>query len=130
MQRIIFFDGLCPLCDFFASYVYSCDTSHRFLFASLQSKTAQDRLSSLDISPNTVVYLEDGHIYLRSEAILRIFITLDVYASHSWAPLLIKIPSPLRDLTYRLIARYRYLFFSKKETCRISTSEEKKYFLD
>jgi predicted DCC family thiol-disulfide oxidoreductase YuxK len=39
------------------------------------------------------------------------------------------IPLPLRNLGYRLIARFRYMLFGKHEACRLPTPAERDRFL-
>jgi predicted DCC family thiol-disulfide oxidoreductase YuxK len=39
------------------------------------------------------------------------------------------MPRVLRDGTYRVIARNRYRWFGKRETCRVPTAEERARFL-
>lgn len=76
---------------------------------------------------NTIIYYDNGEVYYRSEAILRIFSHLKgVYAASG---IFLMLPAWLRDAAYNLIAKNRYRLFGKKETCRLPTAEEKSLFL-
>ena len=73
MQRIVFFDGLCPFCHFWVQFLLKRDHNKEFLFAPLQGETARELLSSELMSVNTIVLLEDRKkFYTKSNAILRI----------------------------------------------------------
>ena len=73
MQRIVFFDGLCPFCHFWVQFLLKRDHNKQFLFAPLQGETAHELLSSELMSVDTIVLLEDRKkIYTKSNAIIRI----------------------------------------------------------
>lgn len=129
MQRIIFFDGVCNLCDLVVSRVFKIDKNHRFLYASLQSETARKLLKTGDIAKDSIVFYEAGKTYYYADAVIRILNTLGgVYRLISW--ILRVFPRPLRDFAYRLVAANRYRLFGQKAECRLATEAEKDYFLD
>ena len=129
MQRIIFFDGLCSLCNRFISYVFYNDKKKYFKYASLQSKTASQMLTKQDLSLDSIVYFEDGKIYKKSSAVLRIMFHLDGLWSF-FSVLASTIPLPIRDYIYTKIAINRYKIFGQLNSCRIPTAEESRSFLD
>jgi predicted DCC family thiol-disulfide oxidoreductase YuxK len=128
-QNIIFFDGVCNLCDSFINFVISHDKNKHFKIASLQGQTAKKVIPvHLAESLSTVILYENEQFYERSTAALLVLKNL----SH-WSRILIIfiiVPSFLRDIVYDIVARYRYRFFGKKDSCRIPSVEEKSYFLD
>ncbi|MBY0553549.1 DCC1-like thiol-disulfide oxidoreductase family protein [bacterium] len=129
MQRIIFFDGMCLLCNGFINYVFNNDKNRYFKYASLQSKSAAKMLSPVDLSLDTVIYIEDNQTYKQSTAVLRIMFHL----GGIWSILSVifaVIPTPIRDFFYKLVARSRYSIFGKSDICRLPSTEEKAYFLD
>jgi len=129
MKRIIFFDGVCTLCNHFVDILIQQDKNHQFYFASLQSKTAEQLLTKQDLGLDTIVFLDQTQTFKKSSAVLRILFHL----GGLWMVLSILasvLPTTLRDLIYDLIARHRYRFFGKKESCRLPTAEEKPFFLD
>jgi predicted DCC family thiol-disulfide oxidoreductase YuxK len=117
---LILFDGLCGLCNRTVNFVIDRDPNAHFHFAPLQSPLAARLLSQhpnayADLS--SVVLIDDGKIYLRSCAALRILRQLSGPVSFlCWA---IILPQPLRDWAYDWIARNRYKWFGKLDACRL-----------
>ena len=127
---IIFFDGVCTLCQGAVRFIIQRDRAARFRFAPLQSDglRAQFAITGRVGEPlDSIILVEDGHTYERSTAALRIARKLD----GAW-PLLylfILIPRPIRDAVYRWIARHRYRWFGQQEQCLVPTPEIKERFL-
>jgi predicted DCC family thiol-disulfide oxidoreductase YuxK len=126
---IIFFDGVCNLCNGFVAWLIKADKAHVYRFASLQGETAKQLVGSLldNTGEWSVVVYENGVSYDRSDAVLKIFESVGgVYRFF----LIFKIlPKSFRDYVYRLIARSRYRIFGKKDVCRVPNSEEASLFL-
>ena len=129
MQRIIFFDGMCLLCNSFINYVFNNDKNRYFKYASLQSKTAAQLLPISDLGLDTVVYIEDNKTYKQSTAVLRIMFHLGGFWS-ILSVVLAAIPTTIRDFFYNIVAKNRYHIFGKTDICRLPTAEEKAYFLE
>jgi predicted DCC family thiol-disulfide oxidoreductase YuxK len=129
--RVILFDGECNLCNGFVGFVLPRDPAGRFKFASLQSPVGQKLLSGHALPTNTldsVVLVERDRVYSRSTAVLRILRRLN----RLW-PLLyafVVVPRPLRDAVYDFVARNRYRWFGRRESCLMPTPENRKRFLD
>ncbi len=129
-RPLIVFDGVCNLCNASVDFVLKRDPRAEFLFASNQSEAGRRLLAEHGIESSEVqsVYLIEGdRLSDRSTAALRIARRL----RFPWNLLfgLIVIPRPIRDAVYGLIARNRYRWFGKKETCRLPTPEERARFL-
>lgn len=126
---VIFFDGVCGLCNHFVNFVLPRDKQHVFRFAPLQGETARVLLPPSDVEDvSTVVVLSQEGLLRQSSAAVYILRRL----GGVWAivgALLWIIPRPLRNLGYKLVARYRYLLFGKKEACRMPSPEERAMFL-
>ena len=126
---ILFFDGVCGLCNKSVDFVLARDVEGHFQFAPLQGETARQLLSPSDASDlSSMVLLIEGRTYRRSSAAVRILWQL----SFGWqllGTLLWLIPLPIRNLGYRLIACNRYRFFGRHETCRMPTPAERSRFL-
>lgn len=129
-QPIIFFDGVCNLCNASVKFVIKKDRKKKFLFASLQSDYAIAQLTKYPQmkGADSIVLIMDDHIYLRSTAALRI----SKHLSGLWPLLyvLIVIPAGVRDGFYNLIARNRYEWFGKREQCMIPDIELKSRFIE
>lgn len=128
---IIFFDGVCGLCDRFVDFVIARDRKGVFRFAPLQGETAAARFGSQGPhstdAPPTVLLAEGSVLKARSDATLRILAGL----GGPWrlAGLLLLVPRTLRDGAYDFVAARRYRWFGKKESCRLPTPEERGRFL-
>lgn len=132
---VILFDGVCGLCNHTIDFIFQHDHAGVFRFAPLQGETAaalarQDPALSRDLADlSTLIVIDHRGRHRRSSAVVRILIRLGT----GWkilGGLLWLIPRPLRNLGYRLVSRYRYRLFGKKETCRLPTPEERARFLD
>ncbi len=129
-QSVILFDGVCNLCNGFVQFVINHDSEEKFKFASLQSDFAKAELPKYNINPaiiSTVILLEDGKLYTKSTAALKIARKL----GKAWRLfyILIIIPPFIRDVGYNFIAKNRYKWFGQRESCIIPTPELKKRFI-
>lgn len=131
-ECVILFDGYCNLCNGLVQFIIPRDKQRVFRFASLQGTFARELFNSKGMNTTnlheTLLLVEEDHIYTRSTAALRIFRRL----KGAW-PLLyagIIIPRFLRDAVYKMVARYRYRWFGKKDSCPIPIPEQSDLFLD
>lgn len=131
MADIIFFDGVCNLCDGFVHFIIDRDQAERFRFVSLQSDTAQQLLlrhgQLPPAVPSTIYLLRDGKLYEQSEAVLLILQCLN--SGWRYASALLLLPRPFRDWCYRLVARHRYLILGRQVACRLPTPALRQRFL-
>jgi len=129
-KSIILFDGVCNLCNGFVNFLIARDSKNQFLFGSLQSPQATEiltRFNAPTTEMTTVILTENGQLYSRSTAVLKIFRKM----GGLW-PLLyafIIIPPFIRDPIYHLIAKNRYRMFGRKDACMIPTPALKAKFL-
>jgi predicted DCC family thiol-disulfide oxidoreductase YuxK len=128
---VLLFDGVCNLCNGSVQFILRRDPRARFRFASLQSAVGQRYLEELGVdrqAVDSVILVEGGRWYQESDAALRVVRIL----GGPWRVLGIfrMVPRPLRDRLYRLIARNRYRWFGKRETCWLPTPELRERFLD
>jgi len=131
MGPVIFFDGVCNLCNKSIDFILKRDSSKNFRFASLQSEAAKSLLKnkSIDLqSIRTIILLKDGKTFYRSDAILEIVRQL----SAPWPLLYVFkiVPRFIRDGMYNLVSKHRYNWFGKKDTCRVPSKEERARFLE
>lgn len=129
-KSVLLFDGVCNLCNSSVQFILARDPKAKFRFASLQSDEGQELLQAFEDRPSdlsSVVLIEDGQLYARSDAALRVARQL----SGGW-PLLyafIVLPRALRDAVYNWIARNRYRWFGKRDSCMIPSPELRSRFL-
>ncbi len=131
-KKIILFDGVCNLCDSTVNYVIKRDKKDIFRFVSFQSDLGQKILKHIGISErniDSVVFYEPGKAYYyKSQAALKIAKNLG--GPYAYAIIFKYIPGFIRDTLYDFIAKNRYNWFGKKESCMIPTPELKEKFLD
>lgn len=129
-NKIILFDGVCNLCNGFVVYIIKRDKNDIFRFAALQSEAGEELLKKFNIdrvNTDSIILVENEKYYERSSAALHIAKNLS-----GAFPLLygfIIIPRFIRDTIYDWIARNRYKWFGKKESCMIPTKELQSKFL-
>jgi len=129
-ERVIVFDGVCNFCNAFVNFVLERDSRELFKFGTLQSQSAQDILTQLHLSTRdyeTFLLLENGNVFTKSTAALKILRCLSGF--WPWLYVFIIIPRPLRDLVYSVIARHRYQWMGKSDTCRVPSPEERARFI-
>ena len=125
---IVYFDGVCNLCNGFINFLIRVDQHRRLRFAPLQGKTAQARgIHRGDSIPSSIVVHDGSVAFAESDAVLRIFSCLGgIWAVFGLARI---IPKPFRDGFYRVIAQNRYVIFGRRDTCRVPTAAERELFL-
>jgi predicted DCC family thiol-disulfide oxidoreductase YuxK len=129
---ILFFDGVCNLCNGAVQWFLARDTAANLRFASLQSDLAKELLPAAGLDPaklSSLVLLDGGQAYTKSSGALR----AAAYLDGGWGKVskaLTIFPAGLRDGVYDLIARNRYRWFGKEEACWLPKPEWKARFLD
>jgi len=130
-KYIILFDGVCNLCNNAITFVIKRDPKNRFMYAPLQSESGKKLANTHAIDTaqvDSIILVKEGRAYSKSSAALRIAQNL----SGLW-PLLtifLIIPPFIRNWVYDYVAKNRYQWFGKKETCMIPTPELKGKFLE
>ena len=126
---IVIFDGLCNLCNGAVQFIIRHDTKNKFVFASLQSEVAQKLVNEIQVksSLESIVLIKGHKHFEKSDAVLEIAKNL----SGLW-PMVYGfkiIPRFLRDILYNWIAKNRYTWFGKRESC-LAPSPELSTFID
>jgi predicted DCC family thiol-disulfide oxidoreductase YuxK len=120
---VIVYDGTCLLCSRSIAWVAAHDPEGRFAFTPSGSATATALLgaSGLDAAtPGTVVLVEDGRVYTRSDAALRVAGRLRGWSS--WLSLFRFVPRSLRDAVYLFVARHRHRL-NASSACPVPSAE-------
>jgi predicted DCC family thiol-disulfide oxidoreductase YuxK len=135
---ILFFDGVCGLCNGFVDFVIARDPQSHFRFAPLQGKIAEPVLQQFQNQTGHPLsekgelrsfLLKDGdHLYWKSEAVLIAVQQLGGF--WGMARWLRYLPVELRNAVYDFVAKNRYRWFGKKEVCRMPAPAERERFLD
>lgn len=151
-SALLLYDGVCGLCDRTVQFLLRIDRHGRLRFAPLQGPTAAAILTRHGLAvpvadpagsgrgPDSVIFVanvsgvstatgEPGELLsLRSTAVLDALVAV----GGVWrvgAALVRLVPRPLRDLLYDWVARNRYRWFGRFDTCRLPTPAERARFL-
>lgn len=131
-KKIVLFDGVCNLCDSAVQFIIKNDKKDIFRFASLQSEIGQEicKHIGIDVSKmDSIILYEPGiAYYYKSEAALNI--ASDLGGAISLLSVFKVLPSDFSNVVYDFIARNRYKWYGKKESCMIPTADLKSKFLD
>ena len=122
--RILFFDGVCNLCSGTVRWIIKRDKRGVFRFAPLQGETGAAFLRVHGLctdAHDTFIYFRDGKVLDRSTAALHVVRDLG-FPWNMVYPLII-VPRFLRDAVYKLIARNRYRWFGRQDSCMVPTPE-------
>jgi predicted DCC family thiol-disulfide oxidoreductase YuxK len=128
-NKIIFFDGLCILCNRSVDFLLRKDHKKLFKFASLQSDYAKTFpvQAFRKITIDSVIFYDEGKVYIKSSAVLKI-------ASYLGFPYFVFaifriIPVSIRDGIYDYIARNRSGWFGRRDSCRLPDESDKDRFI-
>lgn len=128
-DKVVLFDGVCSLCNASVDFIVRNESGNELKFASLQSDYAQKILEDIGAIkvPDSILFYEKDRLMVESSAALAVAKYL------RWPYRLVVlcniVPRFLRDWVYRLIARNRYRWFGKRDTCRVPTAAEREKFL-
>ena len=128
-KHIIYFDGVCGLCNSFVKLLLKIDSDLKF--ATLQGTSGQKLLKKMKFNKSdfdTVIFQKNDQIYTRSTAVFEIFKTIGGF----WKILLIFsiLPISITDKLYRYIALKRFKVFGKLDQCDISIFNKPGQFID
>ncbi|MBD3223429.1 MAG: DUF393 domain-containing protein [Caldithrix sp.] len=129
-RHLIFFDGLCLMCNKSVQFLMRHDHQKKFYFSSLQSDYAKQfmhKQPSWYQNIDSIVYYREGAIFIKSDAVLQIFIALG--GRWRFAKLFCIIPRKIRDYIYDSIAGSRYKWFNPITSCPLPPDEWKNHFL-
>ena len=128
---VLFFDGVCNLCNGAVQFILKHDKKKIFLFAPLQSEAGKEAIKmATPVSkkvPDSVILFYQGKWYNRSSAALQVFKLLGLPWSLLFASII--FPVFLRDPVYNFISRNRYKWFGKRNECMLPAPGIKDRFL-
>ncbi len=131
-KTVILFDGVCNLCNKSVQYVLKRDKKKQFHFASLQSDAGQEILlhyynKKFIKNLDSIVLVDNNKAHHKSTAIL--YIGKKMRFPYNIGMLFLIIPTFIRDYIYDFIAKNRYKWFGKMDSCMIPSAEVKSRFL-
>ena len=119
-RDILLLDGDCGLCNKLAIFLDKrLGKGKDIAYRAILSEEGQELITTFpqkQQDADTVYLLRNGKSYIRSAAGIRCLLYMKWYY-RMWFPIFWIIPFPLRDIGYRIIAKYRHKIFKKPETC-------------
>ena len=130
-KKFILFDGVCNLCDTSIQYVIKKDKKDTFRFVAIQSDLGQQIIKHIGINSlhiDSVILYEPGIAYYhKSSAVVEI--TKELSGFFSWASVFRILPITIRDYIYDYVAKNRYKWYGKKDSCLMPSAELQDKFL-
>jgi predicted DCC family thiol-disulfide oxidoreductase YuxK len=128
-STIVLFDGVCNFCNGTVRFIAQRDRNGVLYFASQQSAQGANLLAQHGVKTDlsTIVFIENGRVYQKSSAVLRIA----RYLSGAWplVAVFVAVPSVIRDAVYDLVARNRYRWWGRTEECPVPAPAIRQRFL-
>jgi len=131
-KKIVLFDGVCNLCDGAVNFIIKRDKHDIFRYASLQSEVGIQLAKDIGVDTSqldTIILIDSSMtFYHKSTAALQIAKRLS--GGYPLLSVFLILPKSLRDWVYDIIAKNRYKWFGKKDSCVIPTPKLKALFID
>lgn len=128
IMQVVFFDGVCVLCNHFVQFLLRWDTKQTLYFSPLQGQTILKTAAASFANENTMVFCKEDKVYIRSDAAIQSIASLG--GVWKGVKVLLLIPKCIRDAIYQYIAAHRYGWFGKNKSCFAPTEKQKQYFLE
>ncbi|KZS42255.1 thiol-disulfide oxidoreductase [Aquimarina aggregata] len=131
-EKIILFDGVCNLCNSAINFIIKRDKKSIFRYASLQSEIGKKLIAdrNIDISKIDSILLIDPKIAYYHKSTAALHIAKELSGLYPILSVFLILPKFFRDWIYDIVAKNRYKWFGKKESCMIPTAELKALFID
>lgn len=131
-KHIVLFDGVCNLCNNSVNFIIKHDSKNKFVFTAIQSETGKFIIKNNNIDTNKVdsIILCDLNKKLSYKSTAALIIASKLGFPINLLGVLLVIPPFIRNWVYNYIAKNRYQWYGKKDSCMIPTSELKSRFLN
>ncbi|WP_167264012.1 thiol-disulfide oxidoreductase DCC family protein [Alkalibacillus almallahensis] len=129
MKTVIFFDGVCNLCNGIVQWLIERDHQDSLRFAPLQSDLGRrvlDDTGSADL--DSIIVIRNKQLYVKSDAVL--VIAEELGRPYQNLSLLKWLPKQVRDVGYDFVANNRKRIFGEQESCMMPTPDLKQKFLN
>lgn len=119
-KALVFYDGVCALCNRLVRFLLRHDIHDQFRFAALQSSIARDVLRQHGLNAEEMqtacVLTPDGRLLTRSSVLLYVVTRM----GWPWKALTITrfVPRTVRDFLYDAVAHSRYRVFGRHDVCQ------------
>lgn len=130
-KKIILFDGVCNLCNGAVKFIIKRDHNDTFRFAALQSESGRKLLAERNIDTediDSIILIEPNvAYYTKSTAALEIGASLK--GLRTLSSILLWLPESFRNIVYDIVAKNRYKWYGKRDSCIIPSEELKNKFI-
>ena len=130
-KKIIFYDGVCNMCNSFVNTIISLDKKNQLFFSPLNGKIAKkllnehsEKIKNID----SVIFYSHSKISVKSKAVIDIINSLG--SLYKIISILNIVPSLLLDYIYDLVAKNRYSWFGKKSNCPMPDKKIASQFIE
>jgi len=127
---VVFFDGVCGLCNYIVDFLIKIDKRKILKYSSLQSEFSKRSLPKKKINDlDGLVFLCEGEIFENSKAVIRIMMVMGG-GTKVIGSLFNILPSFFSEFLYKIVSKNRYSLWGKMDVCRVPTKEEKQLFIE
>jgi len=119
-KLLVQFDGMCILCSRTIQLILKADRRKKFLFQTLQNSASSG-------SFDTVIVSDQYSSYQRFDAVL--VIGKELGGIYKLVAIFRLIPREWRDLLYLWVAKNRFKWFGKRQSCYFPSAEERQRFI-
>jgi predicted DCC family thiol-disulfide oxidoreductase YuxK len=131
IERIVYYDGVCGLCDGFVELLVKLDKNKKLKFSSLQGKSGRILLNKLNLDLeefDTVLFKVNDQVYTKSTAVFKIINSIGGIIKLFLVFNL--LPRRFNDWIYSKIAKNRFKIFGKLDKCDISKFNKPGQFIE
>ena len=130
-NNIIFFDGMCNMCNSFVNLIIVIDKKKKFLFSPISGKKGQEIVKLYELNNkkiDSIILLSNNEIKVKSDAAIQIITSLNIFFKVFFIFKI--IPKIFLDFIYDFIAKNRYRYFGKRNSCSIPKKEHLSRFIE
>ncbi|OIQ23799.1 thiol-disulfide oxidoreductase DCC family protein [Lacinutrix sp. MedPE-SW] len=131
-KKLILFDGVCNLCNSSVQYVIKNDKKSKFMFAALQSDVGKQIINHFKINPlhtDSILLYSPKKNTIKVKSTAALYIAKDLGFPTNVMAIFLIVPVFIRHWVYDYVAKNRYKWFGKKESCWLPTPELKSKFI-
>ncbi|MCP4914336.1 MAG: DUF393 domain-containing protein [Oligoflexia bacterium] len=122
---ILFFDDECIICNNAVNFIDRYDNKKVFHYSTTKTTLAKNLLPEFTLNTDSIVLKESDDIFIKYAAVKRILSHLNGWIKVFYYPSFL-IPNFIGDFFYDLVAKNRYRYFKKVESCSLVNDDLKK----
>ena len=129
-KTILLFDGYCNLCSSTVQFVLTHEKNSELYFTSLQSDLGVELLKKYALNTSdvdSIVLIKNNKAYIKSSAALKV--SKHLKGLYPALQVFYIVPAFIRNVVYDYIAKNRYKWYGKSETCMIPEKKVSHRFL-